>query len=317
MKNLKIYHPVNDYVRHLNRDHTNFYSELVMELRKYNNVTICEEDVENAHLGSYSCNLYVNSDVVQPVTDCEMVIENLDNGEFFILSSHDQYSSTILNNKDNPKLKKVLFSQFNPLDIHHHTKRSYHKYFPWIYFKHANICLEEYYLKRKNINNFNEKLFFRGAYDSRPIVKYIDEDIMPLKPVEPNIKYFDDLISHKVAFSVGGAAVGDLCYRDIEYLQLGIPFIKFEYITQLDTPLIPNYHYISIKLPDDIPYHNGLPKDRLGLEHHAKMIEKRYKEVINDDDFLNTIGKNGREYYENHLTTEKKIHKTIKQLNLY
>ena len=314
MKNYKVYYPINDYVRRLNRDHTNFYLRLIEDLKKTYNIVVCE-DSETAHQGT-TFTLESDKRVKQYLHDCEMMIEDLDNGEYYILSSHDQYTASVLGNRNEDKLKKVLFSQFIPLDMKHHAKNNYHKYHPWGYFKHSNIDIESYYHKRQDIKNYKNELFFRGTYKDRPILKHIDKKIMPLTTGDTSKKYFEDLITHKVAFTVGGSAVGDLCYRDVEYMQMGIPFIKFEYITNLDVPLIPNYHYISIELPKDMPIFNGVPKDRLGLEHHAKMVEDKYKEVINDTEFLRTISINSRKYYEDNLSLNSMINKTRKILGI-
>jgi hypothetical protein len=315
MAKLKLYYPVNSYVLNLNRDHTRFFLDLINKLKQTHEVIVEPENID-AHRGGVTFNLETDSNTTQHVFDCEMLIENLENGEFYILSAHDHLSVSTLGNKENPKLKKVLFSQFIPNEVKHHTRNNYYKYSPWIYFKQDNLDLEIYYEKRKFIEDKIDTLFFRGSYADRPILQHINSNILPLGSVTNNVRYFEDLIKHKVALSVGGASTGDLCYRDIEYMQLGIPFIKFQYISYLDNPLIPNYHYISIDLPEDLPIHNDVIKDRLGLKHHAQMIEKRYYEVINDLDFLKMVGENSRNYFLENLSYDVRINKTIKALNL-
>ena len=315
MSKLKLYYPVNEYVLNLNRDHTRFYLDLISEISKTHEVYV-EPNHEDAHKGGVTYILETDPNVKQHVFDCEMMIENLDNGDFFLLSAHDHLSVSTLSNKENPKFKKILFSQFIPNEMYHHTRKYYQKYYPWIYFRQDNIDLEPFYEKRKNVELKFNNLFFRGSYSDRPILNHIDPTIISMGKVTSNTQYFEDLIKHKVALAVGGASTGDLCYRDIEYMQLGIPFIKFQYITYLETPLIPNYHYISIDIPTDLPIHNDVIKDRLGLNHHAKMIEKRYYEVINDVEFLNMIGNNSRRYFEENLSYDARIKKTINMLNL-
>lgn len=315
MKNLNICYPTNKNVINLNRDHTVFFIDLINELKKKYNVRVYGES-ENAHCDGYVYELESDSSVRLKVFDCEMVIEDVDNHNFYILSAHDQISSTILDQQNNPNLKKVLYSQFIPKEIIHHTGKNYFKYHPWIYFKQSGEDIEDFFIKRNVIKEKKEKLYFKGTDIDRPILKYFDKDILvDYNKVHTNT-YFDDLINYDVAFAVGGAANGDICYRDVEYLQLGIPFIKFEYITMLETPLIPNYHYISIDLPEDLPIHNGVQKDRLGNEKHSKMVEEKFKEVIKNKDFLKSISLNGRKYYEDNLSKDKRIQKTINLLNL-
>ena len=79
------------------------------------------------------------------------------------------------------------------------------------------------------------------------------------------------------------AGRGELCYRDIEYMALEVPFIRFEYITKLNPNLIPNFHYISVERPDELTI------DRLGDESHSKMIERRFLEVKDDMEFLEIL----------------------------
>ena len=78
-------------------------------------------------------------------------------------------------------------------------------------------------------------------------------------------------------------------------MALGIPFLRFEYISELNPNLIPNFHYISVERPDDLKI------DRIGNEEHARMLEKRFLEVKDDTDFLNFISNNARNYYETYF----------------
>jgi hypothetical protein len=120
--------------------------------------------------------------------------------------------------------------------------------------------------------------------------------------------YFYDMINHKIALSVDGR--GEFCYRDIECFAAGVPIIRFEYESVFYNNLIPNYHYISIPRPNDMVMY------RVGEEHHAKMLEQRYYEVINDTEFLNFISKNARKYYENNCTMDVSVKNTFNLLSL-
>ena len=102
-------------------------------------------------------------------------------------------------------------------------------------------------------------------------------------------EYFKEIVQYKVALSIAG--VGELCYRDIECMILGVPLLRFQYQSSLYEPLIPNYHYISVDYDKTIPQHNGVYTDRLGEKVHAKQLEQRFKEVAKDDAFLKFIAK--------------------------
>ena len=313
-RNLLIHNPTNEFTKNY-RDYNLFWDELTNELKSIHNVTE-NRYYKTAHLDRMKIYLKKRSVDFLELHECEYVIEDIDSGEFWVLSVSDQMTSSILNEKENPFLKKVLYSQYIPDQIVHHAKEYSHKYIPWIYFKQEVIDISQYYEKRKKITNFIPKLFFKGLTTYRPIIDHINPEIITDFKKIRNQNYFNSLIEYKVALSVGGAAVGDLCYRDIEYLSLGIPFIKFDFVTTLNPCLIPNYHYISIPLQMDFPQVNDVLKDRLGEKKHAKLIEDRFNSVVNDIDFLNYVSENARHYYENHLSSDVRVNKTLNLLNL-
>jgi glycosyltransferase involved in cell wall biosynthesis len=65
-----------------------------------------------------------------------------------------------------------------------------------------------------------------------------------------------------------------------------------------------------------MPRHNDVATDRLAEPHHVKLVEERFKEVVNDENFLNFISKNAREYYENNLSSKNRVKKTLEILEL-
>lgn len=312
--NLKIHNPCNEQTRYY-RNYNLFWDELTDKLKEKYNV-VENRYFENAHKERFNVNF---ESLTNPqglsLMECEYVIENTDNGEFYILSVADDLSSGMLTEQSNPKLKKVLISQFIEDKVKHHVGDNYEKYSPWIYFPMNLTDLEYYYKQRLEKIEFIDKLCFWGTTSERPILGYFDDSIL----VGPNYigdsnKYFDNLINYSVALSIAG--VGELCYRDIECMALGVPLLRFEYQTRLFEPLIPNYHYISIQYDDEMPRHNDTPTDRLGGYDQAKKIKERFKEVILDKDFLSFISKNARKYYEDNLSPHTRVNKTLEILNL-
>jgi hypothetical protein len=292
-----------------------FWDELTDELKKTHSV-IENRYFEDAHKDRFKVNFesLINPDGML-LMECEYVIENVDNGDFYILSVSDDLTSGILNEQSNPKLKKVLISQFIEDKVKHHVNDNHIKYFPWIYFPMNLTDLDSYYLKRLQKTHFIDKLCFRGSTSNRPILKYFNSDILDGPDYIGDSKtYFDDLINYSIGLSVAG--VGEMCYRDIEYMSLGIPFIRFEYQSKLSSPLIPNYHYISIPYDIEMPRHNDTPTDRLGGQEQVNKIEQRFNEVITDKEFLSFISKNARKYYEDNLSPISRITKTLNILNL-
>lgn len=312
--NLRIHNPCNEQTRYY-RNYNLFWDELTDKLKEKYNV-VENRYFENAHKERFNINF---NSLTNPqgllLMECEYVIENIDNGEFYILSVSDDLSSGVLTEQSNPKLKKVLISQFIEDKIKHHVGNNYEKYSPWVYFPMNLTDLEVYYKKRLEKTEFIDKLCFRGNTSDRPILKFFDSDIFDgPNYIGDSDKYFEDLINYNVGLSIAG--VGELCYRDVEYMALGIPFVRFEFQTKLFEPLIPNYHYISIPYDNEIPRHNDTPTDRLGGYEQAKKIEQRFKEVVSDKDFLSFISKNARKYYEDNLSPHSRINKTLEILKL-
>lgn len=314
MKNLLIHNPKNSHTEK-NRDYNLFWDDLTNELKKKYNVTE-NRFFENAHLGPSKIFLKKRTTDFLEVLECEYVIEDLDTGEFYILSVGDQITSGILSEQNNPFLKKILYSQYIPYEIVHHTKKNSHKYYPWIYFPQNIYDYDVFYEKRKTVDNFKNKMFFKGSSEYRPIINHFNKEILSDNQLISFENYLNDLITYKLVLTIGGAANGDICYRDIECMAIGVPSIRFEYVTTLNPCLIPNYHYISIPLPYDLPKHNNVMKDRLGNETHAKLIEQRFWEVVNDKCFLEFVSKNARDYYVNYLSKENRVKHTLKLLNL-
>lgn len=311
---LRIHNPCNEETRYY-RNYNLFWDELTDKLKeKY-------EIVENRYYKDANRNRFqVYFDSLQNkngllLMECEYVIENMDNGDFYVLSVADNLSQAMLSEQNNSKLKKVLISQFIDYEVKHHVRDNFSKYYPWIYFPMNLTDLEYYYNERNKKTNLIDKLYFRGNTRERPILQHFDKEIFngPYY-IGDSSKYFEELINYSVALSIAG--VGEICYRDIECMAIGVPILRFEYQSKFYEPLIPNYHYISIPYDNSIPKHNGVHTDRLGESIHAKKLEQRFKDVINDKEFLKFISKNARKYYEENLSSSVRVNKTLEILGL-
>lgn len=312
MTRIRIHNPCNEHTRYY-RYYNYFWDKFTDFLKTKFEV---EENryFENAHIERFKIKLQKGTYHFLDILECEYVIENLDNGEFVILSVADELGPCTISEKQNPYLKKVLISQFIPKKIELHTGENYKKYSPWTYFQCSMDDLEFYREKRKSIENKIEKMYFRGDERNRTILNYFNPIFLE-KPKRTNSEdYFNELINYEVGLSIGG--VGEMCYRDIEYMALEIPFIRFEYQTKLSPNLIPNFHYISITPDDDNPEINHINYDRMGDYTHAKKIESKFREVIKNKDLLEFVSKNAREYYENNLVLDKLIKNTFSILHL-
>ena len=294
----------------VNRDFYDFWSELIFELKKKYVVT--ENRLPESEYNYIS--LINPENLILEVKSCDFVIEDTNTGEFWILSTCDQIPSSILSAKDNPYLKKVLFSQYVPDQIVHHVGNKFEKFEPWIYFTYNDFDVDKLFLERQQKDNLIPKMIFGGSSDSRPILNHIDSNLLDKKYMKDYHEYLQDIIEYRLGLSIGGAAVGDICYRDIEYMALGIPFIKFNYVTTLNPPLIPNYHYISVPF-EDLPKLNDVHKDRLGSEKHGKLLEKKFNDIIGNQNFLNYVSTNAKKYYEQFLSKKNRTKYTIELLD--
>lgn len=311
MRKIIVHNPCNEHTRYY-RNYNLFWDELTEELKNRYEVTE-NRYYELANQQRFKVNLknQTSCDDCFLLLECEYVIEFEDSGEIFIMSASDDLSHATLNERQNNLLKKVLISQFDKKKIESHVESNLmYKYHPWIYFPCSTDNLEVFYQKRKYKNNLIDKMYFRGtSIEDRPIIKHFNNDYLNgFDPIGGPQIYFDDLIKYKIGLSIAGR--GEICYRDIEYMALGIPMIRFEYNSELNPNLIPNFHYISVERPKD------LTNDRLGNESHAKIIEKKFLEVKDDTEFLNFISINAREYYKKYLSNESRINHTISLLGL-
>lgn len=312
MTKIRIHNPCNEQTRYYRR--YNYFWDKFTDFLKTKFDVDENRYFENAHVERFKVNLSMGDSGQFLIQECEYVIENLENGEFVILSVSDELSYGTLSEKDNPRLKKVLISQFIPKKIEAHTDESYHKYSPWTYFQCDMTDLELYREKRNNLDKTIDKLYFRGDKRGRPILSYFNVDYFYNPERTYSDFYFDEVIKYTVGLSIAG--VGEICYRDIEFMAIGIPFIRFEYQTVLNPPLIPNYHYISIPIDNSINRHNGIISDRLGGPEHARKIEQKFKDVVSNKEFLKFVSDNARRYYEDNILTDGMIQNTYKMLEI-
>lgn len=316
-KKIKVHHPISNQTRYIRYFHF-FCDALITELKKTYDVEehryTTDASISPIHIklqGGSVDNFYMD--------DSDIIIENEKN-QFVIFTATDIITPPLLLEKNNPNLKKVFISQYYSENVKANVKDDniyIEKYSPWIYFPHSTINLEPFFHKRKYITNFIDKMVFRGVTAHRQIVNYFSKDIMDGPEfLNSELEYYEDIIKYKVGLSTGGR--GEFCYRDIEYMAIGIPFLRFTYQSKMLPGLIPNFHYISVDVPDDLPvdpHRDNMPHDSRGTEQHAELLSKRFLEVKDDRDFLEFISRNARIYYETYLAPVQNVKYTISLIN--
>jgi hypothetical protein len=184
--------------------------------------------------------------------------------------------------------------------------------------------IQEY---RKSIK-LDSKLYWRGSlYNQGVPSNYLGVrkaiELLPSKLNDDKLYFggspipFDNYIAEasnfKLVLSIGGgggAICGDFCFRDLDMFGLGIPIIRPQFITEVADPIIPNYHYIAVEAEFDKEFRYTNP------ELLTDRIIKRYLEVINNDDYLNQIAVNAREWYIKNISSLNITNNLIKLLEL-
>lgn len=242
------------------------------------------------------------------VADCELLIYFKSNDSFKCISFSDIQSQLIsfIIKRNNPN-DLIICSQYISCEFWKFDKFLF-KWKPGIYIPSTfGINYSQFYYRRLLFNNHIDKFYFKGNVHNmeRNSVNLLkNSEWFHTGNTIEHLKYLDEVIKYKIGLSIPG--IGELCYRDIEYMAMGIPIMKFEYITKMNPELIPNYHYISIKRDDDIETKDeqfkSVENERLGSESHAQRYIDRFLEVKDDTDFLKFVSENAKKYYDTYLT---------------
>lgn len=255
------------------------------------------------------------SDTSIQLLECEMIIENYETKEIKVLSASDDLTGAILNFRGNPLLTKTLVAQFDRKKIESHmpNEDDRKKICPWVYFPTNDYDFHSLATTRTNrmfTGNIIPKFYFRGSsLEVRRIVKGFSPELFTGGgPIGGFDSYTEELLNYQMGFSIAGR--GEFCYRDVEYMAMGIPFIRFEYNSEMAVPLIPNRHYISVPRPTNAPYDRDLTAE------HAHLIENRFLEVRDDTKLLMLVARNAWNYYYNYIKMDNCVDHTLKLLEM-
>ncbi len=174
----------------------------------------------------------------------------------------------------------------------------------------------------KNIKTINNSLFFRGyLWDSRKLMteniinKYNDIIIIDKNTESNNLHYgefVEEIALYKASLSLPGGT--SICHRDIESFAVGTPVFRSLLTTNYPDPLLPNHHYIAFYGLCDY-----------SDEHHAKFVSYKdfqdnllywWNKLKNNEEYLNYVSKNAREWFVKHCTMEQNIPYVLSQLDI-
>lgn len=258
--------------------------------------------------------------------DCELLIYDEEKDILKIVSFSEAWTRswdvlTERNNKNDLILLPQLYDWFNK-DIETGEDRIDFSKFNFqigstvFYTLSQETDYEALYEKRKakDFSELEDKMFMLFTTERLDPFKlsklgYLNEDLTPVGIDD----YFKKLINYKIGLSIN--TVAEHCYRDIEYMAVGVPFLRLEYIRDFNPPLIPNYHYIAVERKKyKLPYNTGL--NRIGGDDHVKAYIERFLEVKDDKEFLNFVANNAREYYLNYCSPQNRLRHLLNLLNI-
>jgi hypothetical protein len=286
--------------------------------KKYDDVTIVD-------LPYLETSVEVLGDMVV-IADCEMLITIDDRIILLTFSDVVSRSQQIFFKRDNPS-DMIIWSNYKSYDIYN-TSKFHVKACPYVA-RYATQDMDVHYHFRQTTIQ-EDKFFFKGNYTGLPR----NAIYSLLEPKYSNHysgidalaidDYLSSAIRHKVGLSIAGAA--EFCYRDVEYMAIGLPILRFEFINSMEPKLIPNVHYISIPRIDTrfdferscgeqnyINYFRGRNED---TDRYADIYYQRFLEVKDDVEFLQYISDNARQYYEQYMHPSNRIDHFMKLLKL-
>lgn len=250
--------------------------------------------------------------------DCELIIhdENQDILKSITWSEGQTGILDIYKERSNKKDILLLTQQaywFPPnydYSIYNFTIKptTFYTFVPYINYNHF------YNLRKfKSFDNLIDKMFFLSTTRREdPFVLrergLCNESSGHGLPIHDYLKL---AIDYKLGLSISSRA--EMCYRDIEYMAIGLPMIRLEYMTKLHPTLIPNYHYVSI--PRD-GFDWSTDADRTGGLNYIDAYTKRFFEVKDDKKFLDFISNNARQYYLENCSPYTRVNKIIDRLEL-
>lgn len=290
------------------RYHVNWFRYFREYLTKYFDVE-CINYEYKIELGNATLDLKYPGRI-NLLSDVDIVVENAETGEFIVISFTEYFNSYTVHLTKNEKCKNVFLTHFNYHNVFYWMKRDnaeniLSKVSPWIFGFSQEFDIEKYrQIRQSNENKITDKMFYKGSgiEKYRKSVKILGERNLVDLEIKGFEEYLESLCNHNLALSYYTDLdkyttpfdhPGEFCYRDMEYVSLGVPFIRIEYKDSVYNGLYPNYHYISIpreKAHEAYKSH--------GDEGVADLLESKFLEIKDNKDFLNYISKNQIEWFD-------------------
>lgn len=314
------------------RFHLPFFKKFDEYLKRFFDVEVVQYNTDG---NTWQGNIKLKSEGISfpgaYLSDVEYLIENPELNELKLISVTEFFNHCVSHYVNSDYCSSVLMAHYNKNSIEHWMKiegglEKVNKISPWVFFPPRKLDQENYRNIRNNIHKFskfNEKLFYLGSGfgDYRKVIEILDNNgvlqehspsnfdqyMKKLCSSEIGISYYMDLNFCKKCYEYPG----EFCYRDIEYLCVGLPYIRIEYEDQLYDNLIPNEHYISIDR--ELAFSEFDLNGNVGV---AKLFVEKSLEVKEDKEFLSKISKNQQLWYDRNLSDENAEKLTFNLLKL-
>jgi hypothetical protein len=244
-------------------------------------------------------------------TDC--LVENLSNQEFFVVSFAKNFSSRVIHYLKYDNCIGIFLAHFSRRYLFDHLDRSrylhaIHKVHPFIFGFFQDFDVDQCRSLRDSAEELNSKLFFKGsawrggdrAYRKTIGVlhdkKFLNANNVPIHEYHKQLSLQEIALSHYLDLDKFLSAFenpGELCYRDMEMMAIGVPYIRLEYKSEIHNAFIPNYHYIVV--PREEAFERFRSKGHEGVADLYIQTYNRYKDK---KDFLKFISQNQRDWYD-------------------
>lgn len=262
-------------------------------------------------------------------TDC--LVENLNTQEFFVVSFAKNFSSRVIHYLKYENCIGIFLAHFSRRYLFDHLDRSrylnqIHKVHPFIFGFFQDFDVDEHRKIRDNCEQLKPKLFFKGtgwkggdrAY--RKTIGHLHEKgYLNAHNIHIN-QYFKELAVQEIALShyldldkflSAFENPGELCYRDMEMMAIGVPYIRLEYKSEVHKAFIPNHHYIVV------PREDAFEKFRQsGHEGVANLYIETYNRYKDKKSFLKFISNNQRKWYDENFRWPQSANIIYNKLNL-
>jgi len=283
------------------------FIEIAVELREKYNAKIIHKTDGRVYVERFDYSL----------PDCEIIIYDEENDILKAISWSETRSGLfdIFNkrsNKDDVLIATQFYGWF-PKDFDRSSLTYALKgstYYP--FYSKTNYDFYYHLRKFRGYENLTDKLFCLETTGRDDVQRLRGINLCSESPGSlPLDLYLELAIKHKVGLSIHG--VSEICHREFDYMAIGLPNLRLEYMTQLDAPLIPDYHYISIPL-EGLPWDGRLHRE--GGDQYVEAYKKRFLEVKDDIEFLDYISKNAHDYYLEYCSPHNRLKHAFKLLKL-